>query len=519
MNEVEEPMAKYKPYNYDQMVMIPITLEDQLEPGTLEYTIHELVENNIDLSMFEERYQNDDNGAAAINPKILLKVILFAYARGMIGSRQIERACNENIIFMALSCGYHPDHSTIAHFVSSMQREIEAIFCNILLVCAELDLLGGTHFSLDGMKLPSNASKEWSGTFRELEKKRDKLHTKLQKVLSEHINQDTLIESAVASRHEKQKKRLQRQVERLGKFLQEHTPKQGKTRSEIQSNVTDNQSAKMPTSHGVIQGYNAQALVDAKHQIIVHAEAFGRGQDHENLAPMLDRAKKNMQAIGKGESYFEGKQLSADSNYHSNENLARCMDERLDAYIPDPQFRKRDERFANQNRFKDGIRPRIPIYKHKVNKKTFTAEDFTYDEHKQCYVCPHGKVLSRNAHRHRIRNHVYDIYRAREEDCASCPLRLKCLSKPQTKRRYLVLPLSSKKLTLAAEMKAKIDSPQGKRIYAKRLAIVEPVFANIRAQKRLDRFTLRTKVKVDVQWMLFALVHNIEKIHRYGLAS
>jgi hypothetical protein len=101
MNEVEEPMAKYKPYNYDQMVMIPITLEDQLEPGTLEYTIHELVENNIDLSMFEERYQNDDNGAAAINPKILLKVILFAYARGMIGSRQIERACNENIIFMA----------------------------------------------------------------------------------------------------------------------------------------------------------------------------------------------------------------------------------------------------------------------------------------------------------------------------------------------------------------------------------------------------------------------------------
>jgi IS5 family transposase len=79
--------------------------------------------------------------------------------------------------------------------------------------------------------------------------------------------------------------------------------------------------------------------------------------------------------------------------------------------------------------------------------------------------------------------------------------------------------LSSKKLTLAAEMKAKIDSPQGKRIYAKRLAIVEPVFANIRAQKRLDRFTLRTKAKVDVQWMLFALVHNIEKIHRYGLAS
>ena len=142
-------MAKYKSYNFDQLVMIPISLEDQLEPGTLEYTINELVEKNIDLTVFEGRYQNDETGATAINPKVLLKVVLFAYSRGMISSRQIERACGENILFIALSCGYRPDHSTIAHFVSSMQKEIESIFSNILLVCAELDLLGGTHFSLD----------------------------------------------------------------------------------------------------------------------------------------------------------------------------------------------------------------------------------------------------------------------------------------------------------------------------------------------------------------------------------
>ena len=197
-------MAKYKSYNYDQLVMIPILLENQLEPGTLEYTINELVEKNIDLSVFEGRYRNDDTGATAINPKVLLKVILFAYSRGMISSRQIERACGENILFMALSCGYtctapnavrckcRPDHSTIAHFVSSMQKEIESIFSNILLVCAELDLLGGTHFSLDGVKLPSNASKEWSGTFKELKRKRDKLQDKLRQVLAEHIRADVL---------------------------------------------------------------------------------------------------------------------------------------------------------------------------------------------------------------------------------------------------------------------------------------------------------------------------------------
>ena len=79
---MEERMAKYKPDKYDQMVLIPVSLQNQLQPGTLEYTIHELVEKHIDLSVFEPRYHNDDTGATAIHPKILLKVILFAYSRG-----------------------------------------------------------------------------------------------------------------------------------------------------------------------------------------------------------------------------------------------------------------------------------------------------------------------------------------------------------------------------------------------------------------------------------------------------
>src|SRR5512141_3349170 len=152
------------------MVLVPLSFQVHLEPATFEYTLNELVECHLDVSVFEGRYQNDHTGARAIHPKLLLKVILFGYSRGMISSRQIERACSENILFMALSGGYHPDHSTLAHFVSSMQKEIESLFTNILWVCDELDLLGGTHFSLEGVKLASNASKEWSGTFKELKK-------------------------------------------------------------------------------------------------------------------------------------------------------------------------------------------------------------------------------------------------------------------------------------------------------------------------------------------------------------
>ena len=266
-------MARYKPYKYDQMVLVPLSFQEQLEPGTFEYTLNELVEQHLDLSVFEARYQNDHSGARAIHPKLLLKVILFAYSRGMISSRQIERACRENVLFMALSGGCHPDHSTLAHFVSSMQKEIQSLFTNILLVCEELHLLGGTHFSLDGVKLPSSASKEWSGTFKELKKKRNKLKAKLQQVIHEHIRQDKM-SNADTDKQQHQEQRLLQQVERLNEFLEKEEPKIGKSGNEIQSNVTDNESAKMPTSHGVIQGYNAQALVDGKHQVIVHAETF-----------------------------------------------------------------------------------------------------------------------------------------------------------------------------------------------------------------------------------------------------
>jgi transposase len=504
-------MARYKPYQYDQMVMVPILFQDQLEPGTLEHTIHELVEHHIDLSVFEGRYQNDNTGARAIHPKLLLKVILFAYSRGMISSRHIERACGENILFMALSGGYHPDHSTLAHFVSSMQKEIESVFGNILLVCDELDLLGGTHFSLDGLKLPSNASKESSGTFQELKKKRNKLRAKLQQVIHEHIRQDR-VSNAETEQHEQQEQRLLHQVERLNKFLQEEQPKAGKAQAEIQSNVTDNQSAKMPTSHGVIQGYNAQAWVDGKHQIIVHAEV-GNSQDHDNLAPMLQGAKKNMQAVGKPPDYFQGTQFTADSNYSCLANLALCQTEQLDAYIPDLQFRKRDPRFREQPRFKNGVHARRRSTKRETK---FTEADFRFDAFRQVYVCPQGKLLRCGARRQRNRYRLYDIYRARPQDCALCPVRSKCLSKPTTSRRFLSIEVDSPYPNLIEQMKARIDTSAGRQIYARRLAIVEPVFANLRIQKRLDHFTVRSQAKVDIQWKLFALVHNIGKIHRYG---
>ena len=498
-------MAKFKPLNENQLVMLPISLQDQLVPGTLEHTISELVDKHMDLSVFDARYNNDETGAAAIHPKILLKVILLAYARGMISSRQIERACQENIIFIALSYGHAPDHSTIASFISSMQSEIQTLFSNILLVCEELGLLDGTHFSLDGVKLSANVSKEWSGTIDELKHKRDKLQEKLQRVIAEHAQADKQPE-VVVERQKKRERRFQLQVERLNEFLQDREPKRGSDGKEIQSNAVDNESVKMPTSHGVLQGYNAQALVDSKHQVILAAEVFA-SQDHENLKPMVESAKKNAVAIGKDETYLQGKQLTADPNYHSLNSLKVCQEEKIDAYIPDIQYRTRDPRFAEQGRFQ----PRSD-----AKPTLFTVFDFSFDPGKQVYLCPHGKELTCHARNQVNRHRTYDLYHARPEDCAACPLRARCLKKADTVCRNLSIQVESQSPNLIDAMKAKIDSEDGKRIYARRLGIVEPVFSNICVQKHMHRFTLRTKLKVDVQWGLFALVHNIGKIHTFG---
>ena len=491
--------------------MLPISLEDQLTPGTLEFGSHTVVETCMDLSVFDEKYKNDETGRFAYDPKILLKIVLFAYSRGLTGSRRIEQACRENVIFMALACGQKPDHSTICAFVSSMKHEIMPLFRDVLMVCEEEGLLGGSFFALDGLKLPSNASKEWSGKLSKLQRKKEKLEGKLKRLLEEHEREDRGDDDPSGpgslprkTNRDKQIKRIQRQAKRLKKWLQENEAKIGSNGKEITSNVTDNDSGQMITSHGFIQGYNAQALVDDKHQVVVHGEAFGTVSDHEHVEPIMEGAKENMQAIGHDEDYFKGAIFTADTNYHSQNNLKSCQKMELDAYIPDRYFRRRDPRYEAQKRYWP-------------KRKKFALEDFHHDEAKDHYVCPNGKRLKVKARELYRDGLVYRVYIAEEKDCQRCTLKLKCLSGRGAKRKYLWVPIAVQLTNLSRRMAGKVDTEMGRKIYPRRIAIAEPVFANIRTHKRLDRFTLRGKIKVNIQWLLYCMVHNIGKIVNYGV--
>ena len=107
-------MARYKHYDYNQTKMIPLRFADQIQPGTFEYTLNHVVDNDLNMGLFESRYRNDYNGAPAYDPAILLKIVLFAYSRGITSSRKIAQACRENVLFMALSANSRSHHSIIA---------------------------------------------------------------------------------------------------------------------------------------------------------------------------------------------------------------------------------------------------------------------------------------------------------------------------------------------------------------------------------------------------------------------
>ena len=133
-------MARYKHYNYDQSKLLPINFSDQILPGSFEYTVNYLVDNELDLTVFESRYSNDDTGSPAYDPAILLKIVLASYARGFTSSRKIERLCHENIIFMALSADSQPHFTTIASFITNMSDVIQPLFLEILMVCGNAGL-------------------------------------------------------------------------------------------------------------------------------------------------------------------------------------------------------------------------------------------------------------------------------------------------------------------------------------------------------------------------------------------
>ena len=500
-------MARYKDYNYDQSKLLPINFSEQILPGSFEHTVSYLVDNELDLSVFDSRYNNDETGCPAYDPAILLKIILSAYARSFTSSRSIERLCRENIIFMALSADSQPHFTTIASFVSNMSDVIQPIFLQILMTCGNAGLIGEEMFAIDGCKLPSNASKDWSGTHADLTKKQLKIDRAVRRMLKRHKNDDSkqINEPELRLREEAQIKKLKAISKKIKKHLTTTEERLGSRGKPIKSNITDNESAKMKTSHGVIQGYVGVSAVDKKHQIIISAEAFGQGQEHDLLEPIVNSVKANL-----GQDYIEKAKLTADSGFHNTHNVEFCQSENIDAYIADKSFRSRDPRFKNYQRFKPKLKP----------KKHFVPADFSFNKKANTCHCPAGKKMWLSSEKTVMDNYVYTRFEGYLNDCKRCSIQKQCMRKPPTDRGRQVSirtgEVEHPSPNMLAQMQKKIDSRRGRHVYSQRIGTVEPVFGNINTNKRLNRFSLRGKTRVNAQWLMFCMVHNIEKLQHYS---
>ncbi len=505
--------------------MIVINFQDQLQPGTFEHALYTLVEDNLDLSVYFPYYKNEDTGRPAYDPAILIKIILFAYSKGITSSREMNWNCQTNIIFKALSCDTVPHHTTLASFVSGHTQAIESIFEQILLTCDDNGLLGHELFAIDGCKMPSDASKEWSGSIKELEQKR----SKIKRLLEHHIAEDKKIakneplDEARMKRVKQAAETLTKSYNKIDQFLKTASPRlgNGKKKDEVKSNITDNESAKMKTSKGTIQGYNGVTSVDKKHQIIIDAQAFGAGQEHHTLQPVLDTLKERYQRLGFSDDIYQDDIIAtADTGFADEANMKYLYDNNINAYIPDNQFRSRDPKFANQ---KEKYGKRHQSTKKSKTKGVIPASEFTFDSKTKTCICPAEKNmwLLRETNKEHENHKLF--FEGRLTDCRACNIKHRCMRNPESADtrlghgRQVSFIMGKKKTTQYTDwMKPRVDSDEGKLIYSHRMSVVEPVFGNIGFNKKLNRFSLRTKKKVQCQWKLFCIVHNIEKLANYG---
>lgn len=506
-------MARYKIVDRSPR-LLPIVLDAQLMAGSFEYALDYLIDHEVDLSGIAKRYLNDETGAPAYDPAVMLKIVLLAYSRGVVSSRAIERLCRENVLFMAISGDSAPQFTTIAKFIRELD-EVSAIFTQVLLICDRQGLIGRQMFAIDGVKLSSNADKRRSGTHAELAHEAARMEAAVGRMLAAHRSRDEGKDSGEADALDTVRiERLQGEARRIREFLASHAERRSDKGAIRKSNVTDNDSAKMATSKGVIQGYTAVAAVDERAQIIVAAQTHGSGSEQSVLLPMvrMTDALRTDQTI-----------VTADAGYHSEANLQALHAAAVPALIADGLMRRRDERFAEQGRYKalpDPLHDKASAAK--PSKARFRPSDFIYDLASRTCICPAGKKLYSTGSACFTQGRKHHKFQGAKRDCVPCRLRDQCLRYPQSTQTRQVAFFErsqSSPLPYTERMKRAIDSSRGRKLYGRRIAIVEPVFANLRHNKRLDRFTLRSLPKVNTQWSLYCLVHNIEKLAHHGYGT
>jgi len=466
--KVSEP-KNVRPYCQKQSLLFPPNLLDFIASDDLCMVVDDVV-NTLDLSCLYSKISHEGN--TAYHPKMMLKVLFYSYANGIFSSRRIAKALGENLALIYLAAWQRPDFRTINNFRRKNLKVIEDLFVQIVRLCQQLNMVKLGHIAIDGSKFKANAADRASYDQNRIEKETKRL---LEKAAEKDLEEDALYGSDQSGDELPEDIRdREHRIEKLKQLKQQLDQK-----DQEKVNATDPDAVFMKTKNGIKTSYNAQASVDETAQVIVAAEVTNDTNDRKQLLPMISQTRQNAReplSI-----------VSADAGYSSAENLEQLEDLEVDAYIPDDIYKGRSR-----------------------GKKSspFDKSQFIFDESADVFICPAGKILE-FWHIKQDKCSKYRVYRCKV--CKDCPHYGKCTT---SKRGRTIWQMITDKRIQA--MRSKLDSEEGKAIYSKRKHIVEPVFGHIKSVIGFTGFLLRGLEKVNGEFKLVAIAHNLKKISKRG---
>lgn len=348
MKMAEKISKNYSPH---QQYLLPPSLKDWLPDGHLTYFISDVVDE-LDLSEIYSDYcrSHTSKGQPPYEPSMMVKLLLYAYCVGIPSSRKIEKKTYEDLAFRMLTADQHPDHDTIAEFRKRHLKRLESLFTQVLLLCMKAGLVKLGHVALDSTKVKANASKHKAMSYGRMCEKEKELEQKVKELLekAQRTDEEEDIKFGKGKKEEDLPEELRFHKNRLEKIreakkaieeefrekkeTEERAKDNNKNKDSVpdakaQRNFTDPESRIMKdtSTKSFIQGYNCQAAVDAKAQIIVAADVVQDTVDKKQFEPMVEEVKEN---VGK---YPD--EVSADSGYYSEDNVKKAIEKGIDAYL------------------------------------------------------------------------------------------------------------------------------------------------------------------------------------------
>ena len=345
----------FKTWPVDQIMLLPPSVQELVPAGHLAHFVRDTVRDSLDLSAILKTY-TEERGFPPYHPIMMTALLLYAYCHGIYASRRIAKACEERVDFMAVTALQRPDFRTVSDFRKRHLTALGGLFTQVLKLCQAAGLVQLGHVALDGTKLKANASKHKAMSYGRMQKAEAELAATVQGWLQQAETLDARADAEVGpdrrgdelptwvadkqARLDKiRQAKAALEAEAQAKAEATHpspaaaSPQRGRppTRppgiphEKAQRNFTDPESRIMKTAEGFVQGYNAQAAVDAASQIIVAQHVTHAPNDQQQLAPLLAQIKAN---TGR-----QAREVSADAGYCSEANLQELRRRHITGYV------------------------------------------------------------------------------------------------------------------------------------------------------------------------------------------